>query len=84
MTMPHLMPHLMNRPHLADGWCLDCVVAQHSEIERLRTVLTDAYKVLDGNAVLLRGRSALTPLAADTATSRRATAQCWKRPGRST
>ena len=29
------MPHLMNCPHLADGWCLSCV---KNEIERL-TVL---------------------------------------------
>ena len=26
------MPHLMNCPHLADGWCLSCV---KKEIERL-------------------------------------------------
>ena len=30
------MPHLMNCPHMADGWCLDCVVEQRAEIERLR------------------------------------------------
>jgi len=47
------MPHLMNCEHMEDGWCLDCVAAQHAEIERLRAVLADAYKVLDGNVVLL-------------------------------
>lgn len=31
------MPHLMNCPHLGDGWCLDCVGAQHNELERYRT-----------------------------------------------
>lgn len=30
------MPHLMNCPHMDDGWCLNCVGAQHVEIERLK------------------------------------------------
>lgn len=27
------MPHLMNCPHLADGWCLTCVGAQYDKKE---------------------------------------------------
>ncbi len=41
------MPHLMNCPHMADGWCLDCVVAQHGEIERLRDGNTKLIGAID-------------------------------------
>lgn len=30
------MPHLMNCGHSDDGWCLDCVKAQHDELAALR------------------------------------------------
>lgn len=40
------MPHLMNCPHSADGWCLECVVALgnrelelRAEVRRLRDAL---------------------------------------------
>lgn len=28
------MPHLMNCPHMDDGWCLDCVKEEHDLAER--------------------------------------------------
>ena len=30
------MPHLMNCPHMSDGWCLDCVNKQWEEMQALR------------------------------------------------
>ena len=30
------MPHLMNCPHMDDGWCLDCVAKQWEELQALR------------------------------------------------
>lgn len=36
------MPHLMNCPHAADGWCLACVKEQHDLVERLRARLLTA------------------------------------------
>jgi hypothetical protein len=37
------MPHLMNCPHAADGWCLACVSELHAEKERMREVLADGH-----------------------------------------
>jgi hypothetical protein len=39
------MPHLSNCPHDGDGWCIDCVKAMHSELERM-TELNTLYKEL--------------------------------------
>lgn len=33
------MPHLMNCPHMADGWCLECVAAIGNEAIELREAL---------------------------------------------
>ena len=30
------MPHLMNCPHMGDGWCLDCVAEQWEQLAALR------------------------------------------------
>lgn len=38
------MPHLMNCPHQAEGWCLDCVGKQHAQLEVLRDILKDAMR----------------------------------------
>jgi fatty acid/phospholipid biosynthesis enzyme len=40
------MPHLMNCGHSDDGWCLDCVKAQHAEITDLRARLAAAEAVV--------------------------------------
>jgi hypothetical protein len=39
------MPHLSNCPHDGDGWCIDCVKAMHSELERM-IELNTLYKEL--------------------------------------
>lgn len=36
------MPHLMNCAHMPDGWCLDCVAAQHERMEQLRDAVRSA------------------------------------------
>ena len=35
------MPHLMNCPHIGDGWCLSCV----SELQMKQNIETDPRKV---------------------------------------
>jgi hypothetical protein len=39
------VPHLMNCPHSAEGWCLDCVVELGNENWRLRDVARDAAEL---------------------------------------
>jgi hypothetical protein len=53
------VPHLMNCPHSADGWCLDCVVALGNENWRLREALTLAAPALELGCDALRNEAEL-------------------------
>lgn len=58
------VPHLMNCPHSADGWCLDCVVDLGNENWRLRDIARDAAEAATQHqAEVLRLRAALLKIA---------------------
>ena len=42
------MPHLMNCDHSDTGWCLDCVKAQHDELEKANTKLAKLRAMGEG------------------------------------
>lgn len=37
------MPHLMNCPHSADAWCLECVKKLNDECEQLRELVEFSF-----------------------------------------
>jgi hypothetical protein len=51
------MPHLMNCPHSAEGWCLECVAILGNEAIELRRSLAWAMRNMGSAPHLIRGQN---------------------------
>jgi hypothetical protein len=63
------MPHLMNCPHSAEGWCLDCVKELHdwfqAQVEQFMTADSKAVAALQAENKMLIGLLRRAELALD-------------------